>query len=76
MRESTSLQGLDRTSVSKSSGIEICWRVIDESIDAEATGGGFPGWLQRIEGILRTNATDYLDATNKYAKYRHSSSNS
>lgn len=33
--------------------------------DAEATGGGFPGWLQRIEGKLRTNATDYLTATDK-----------
>lgn len=35
------------------------------SSDAEATGGGFPGWLQRIEGKLRTNATDFLDATDK-----------
>ncbi|KAF3768705.1 family 35 glycoside hydrolase [Cryphonectria parasitica EP155] len=35
-------------------------------INAEATGGGFPGWLQRIEGKLRTNATDYLNATNNY----------
>lgn len=34
--------------------------------DAEATGGGFPGWLQRIKGKLRTNATDYLDATDKF----------
>lgn len=65
MRVSTSSQGLGRISVSESSGIKIRWRVIDKRIDAEATGGGFPGWLQRIEGILRTNATDYLDATNK-----------
>lgn len=35
-------------------------------INAEATGGGFPGWLQRIEGQLRTNATDYLSATDNY----------
>lgn len=35
-------------------------------INAEATGGGFPGWLQRIEGKLRTNATDFLDATDKF----------
>ncbi|KUI57656.1 putative beta-galactosidase A [Cytospora mali] len=35
-------------------------------INAEATGGGFPGWLQRIEGKLRTNATDYLSATDNY----------
>lgn len=36
------------------------------SLDAEATGGGFPGWLQRIEGKLRTNATDFLHATDKF----------
>lgn len=35
-------------------------------INAEATGGGFPGWLQRIEGKLRTNATDFLSATDNY----------
>lgn len=35
-------------------------------INAEASGGGFPGWLQRIEGKLRTNATDYLSATDNY----------
>lgn len=35
-------------------------------INAEATGGGFPGWLQRIEGKLRTNDTDYLAATENY----------
>lgn len=35
-------------------------------INAEASGGGFPGWLQRVEGKVRTNATDYLNATNKY----------
>lgn len=34
-------------------------------INAEASGGGFPGWLARVKGILRTNATDYLDATDK-----------
>lgn len=37
-------------------------------INAEASGGGFPGWLQRVEGVLRTNATSYEDATNNYAK--------
>ncbi|KAK1239242.1 hypothetical protein MKX08_006303 [Trichoderma sp. CBMAI-0020] len=36
-------------------------------INAEASGGGFPGWLSRVKGILRTNATDYLDATDNYA---------
>lgn len=35
-------------------------------INAEASGGGFPGWLQRVEGKLRTNATDYLAATDNY----------
>jgi beta-galactosidase GanA len=35
-------------------------------INAEASGGGFPGWLQRVQGVLRTNASDYLAATDKY----------
>ncbi|KAH8203940.1 hypothetical protein TruAng_001882 [Truncatella angustata] len=35
-------------------------------INAEVSGGGFPGWLQRIEGTLRTNASDYLAATENY----------
>lgn len=35
-------------------------------INAEASGGGFPGWLQRIKGLLRTPAPDYLNATNLY----------
>lgn len=34
-------------------------------INAEASGGGFPGWLQRVEGILRTGAPSFLDATDK-----------
>ncbi len=34
--------------------------------DAEVSGGGFPGWLQRIKGYLRTNDTEYLAATDKY----------
>lgn len=36
-------------------------------INAEASGGGFPGWLQRVKGHLRTNDSDYLHATDKYA---------
>lgn len=36
-------------------------------INAESSGGGFPGWLQRIKGELRTRAPDYLAATNPYA---------
>lgn len=34
-------------------------------INAEVSGGGYPGWLQRIEGKLRTPAPDYLNATDK-----------
>ncbi|GKU08842.1 unnamed protein product [Fusarium langsethiae] len=35
-------------------------------INAEVSGGGFPGWLQRVTGFLRTNATDYLASTDNY----------
>ncbi|KAF4554747.1 putative glycosyl hydrolases family 35 protein 1 [Elsinoe fawcettii] len=35
-------------------------------INAEATGGGFPGWLQRNPGILRTSDPEYLSATDNY----------
>jgi beta-galactosidase len=35
-------------------------------INAETTGGGFPGWLQRVNGTLRTRAPDYMNATKKY----------
>lgn len=35
-------------------------------INAEASGGGFPGWLQRVSGILRTTAPSYLKSTDKY----------
>jgi beta-galactosidase GanA len=34
-------------------------------INAEVSGGGFPGWLQRVNGTLRTAAADYLNATDK-----------
>lgn len=34
-------------------------------INAESSGGGFPGWLQRITGTLRTRAPDYMNATKK-----------
>ncbi|KAF5675754.1 beta-galactosidase [Fusarium heterosporum] len=37
-------------------------------INAEVSGGGFPGWLQRVKGFLRTNATDYLSATDNYVE--------
>ncbi|KAF2189615.1 glycoside hydrolase family 35 protein [Zopfia rhizophila CBS 207.26] len=35
-------------------------------INAEASGGGFPGWIQRINGSLRTSARDFLEATDNY----------
>ncbi|KAH6896513.1 glycoside hydrolase superfamily [Thelonectria olida] len=38
-------------------------------INAEASGGGFPGWLQRVKGILRTNDSDYLSATDNYMSH-------
>lgn len=34
-------------------------------INAEVSGGGFPGWLQRVKGVLRTNGSDYMSASNK-----------
>jgi beta-galactosidase GanA len=34
-------------------------------INAEASGGGFPGWLQRLGGTLRSSDAAYLNATNK-----------
>ena len=36
-------------------------------MNGEGSGGGFPGWLQQIPGILRTNDSSYLDSTDKYA---------
>ncbi|RDA91222.1 hypothetical protein CP533_3404 [Ophiocordyceps camponoti-saundersi (nom. inval.)] len=35
-------------------------------INAEVSGGGFPGWLQRISGVLRTDAGDFLSTTDNY----------
>lgn len=35
-------------------------------INAEVHGGGFPGWLQRIQGNLRTPDTDYKAASKHY----------
>lgn len=35
-------------------------------INAEVSGGGFPGWLQRVSGTLRTKDQSYLDATENY----------
>lgn len=35
-------------------------------INSEVSGGGFPGWATRVKGPIRTNATDWLDATKNY----------
>ncbi|KAI1333569.1 glycoside hydrolase family 35 protein [Xylariaceae sp. FL0016] len=35
-------------------------------INAEVSGGGYPGWLSRIRGSLRTRSPDYLAATDNY----------
>lgn len=38
-------------------------------VNAESSGGGFPGWLQRVNGTLRTMDKGFLDATDKYAMF-------
>jgi hypothetical protein len=35
-------------------------------INAEVSGGGFPGWLTRLPGALRTNSDEFIEATNLY----------
>ncbi|RKK63882.1 putative beta-galactosidase E [Fusarium oxysporum] len=35
-------------------------------INAEVSGGGFPGWLQRLEGRLRSSDPDFMIAINNY----------
>lgn len=35
-------------------------------INSEVSGGGYPGWTSRIKGPVRSNATDWLDATRNY----------
>ncbi|WPH04456.1 glycoside hydrolase family 35 protein [Acrodontium crateriforme] len=35
-------------------------------IQAEVSGGGFPGWMQRNPGLLRTRDPEYLHATDLY----------
>lgn len=37
-------------------------------INAEVSGGGFPGWLTRVNGTFRTNSTSFLEATDLYAR--------
>jgi beta-galactosidase GanA len=38
-------------------------------INAESSGGGFPGWLQRVNATLRTVEPGYMDATQVYVCY-------
>ena len=35
-------------------------------MNAEVSGGGFPGWLQRVNGTLRDKNDAYIKATDKY----------
>ncbi|KAJ5682629.1 Glycoside hydrolase family 35 [Penicillium macrosclerotiorum] len=35
-------------------------------INAEVSGGGFPGWLQRVNATLRTSEEAYLKSTDNY----------
>lgn len=35
-------------------------------INAEVSGGGFPGWLQRVKGQLRTRNAEFLASTDNY----------
>ena len=35
-------------------------------INSEVSGGGFPGWLQRLKGDLRSTSPDFLNATQNY----------
>ena len=39
-------------------------------INAEVSGGGFPGWLQRVNGTLRTSDEAFLKSTDKYVTSR------
>ncbi|KAI1122846.1 glycoside hydrolase family 35 protein [Nemania abortiva] len=38
-------------------------------INAEVSGGGYPRWLQRNTGILRTNESAYMEATDNYVAH-------
>lgn len=42
--------------------------LIKPPVNAEVSGGGFPGWLSRTSDILRTNETGYLEATQNYVE--------
>lgn len=36
-------------------------------INAEVSGGGFPGWLSRVNGTFRTDDAGFIHATDLYA---------
>ncbi|KAL4871183.1 putative beta-galactosidase A [Aspergillus spectabilis] len=38
-------------------------------INAEASGGGLPGWLQRLNATIRSSDQIYLDATENYVSH-------
>ncbi|KAE8354980.1 putative beta-galactosidase A [Aspergillus coremiiformis] len=42
-------------------------------INAEVSGGGFPGWLQRLNGTLRSSDQPFLQATDNYVAHAASS---
>jgi len=42
--------------------------LIATQVNAEVSGGGFPGWLSRTSDILRTNETGFLEATQNYVE--------
>ncbi|KAG7432303.1 putative beta-galactosidase A [Fusarium oxysporum f. sp. raphani] len=35
-------------------------------INAEVSGGGFPGWVQRVKGTIRTNNSEFTESTMAY----------
>jgi beta-galactosidase GanA len=51
-------------SAAKTAGVYLIARP-GPYINAEASGGGFPGWLARLRGTLRTTDADYITATQK-----------
>ncbi|KAJ3523822.1 hypothetical protein NM208_g12305 [Fusarium decemcellulare] len=38
-------------------------------INAEVSGGGFPGWIQRIKGDIRSDNPEFLEATRTYLSH-------
>lgn len=38
-------------------------------INSEVSGGGFPGWLQRLQGQLRSSNKGYIDAIQPYVSH-------